>query len=55
MTSYRFLCQRDVARWEREEMRMQPAIDRLVRLVVAQHKTERQRGRKPRRRVKVER
>ena len=39
-----------VARWERGEMKMQAAMDRLVRLVVTQYETERQRGVKPRRR-----
>ncbi len=33
-----------VARWERGEMRMQPAMDRLVRLVVAQLEAPRPRA-----------
>jgi len=37
-----------VARWERGEMRMQPAMDRLVRLSVGE--AGRPRGSKPRKR-----
>ena len=38
-----------IARWERGEMRMQPAMDRLVRLTVTQAEAPRRRA-EPRRR-----
>lgn len=37
-----------IARWERGEMRMQPAMDRLVRLSVAQAEAGRERAAKKR-------
>lgn len=39
-----------IARWERNEMKMGPSMDRLVRLVVAQVEADRPRAGKARRR-----